>query len=418
MKIVIIGGGFAGINLAKKLSNETGFEITLVDKNNYHFFSPLIYQVATCFLEASSISYPFRMFLRKTKNFHFRLGTLVKVFPNQYKVLLTSGELEYDCLIFACGTVTNFFDMKNVQANAIPMKTLDDALDMRNKLLQRIEQASITTDRAEKTKLLTIVVAGGGPTGVEISGMFAEMKNSIIQKDYPELEDINAEIYLVDGGKALLSPMSPKSQQDTYKALTKMGVKVKLNCHVTDYQNDWVMFSDGESIASSNLIWAAGVTGQKIEGIPQEAYGRGNRLWVDAYNQLIGSPDIYAIGDACLQTSDYSFPNGHPQVAQVAIQQGKNLGHNFINLIEQKSLIPFTYIDKGSMAMIGKSKAVVDLSRPRLHLKGFIAWIIWLVIHLFSLTHRRNRAKTLFNWAIAFFTKDQSLRMIIRPKND
>lgn len=417
MKIVIIGGGFAGINLAKKLSNETGFEITLVDKNNYHFFSPLIYQVATCFLEASSISYPFRMVLKKSKNLHFRLGTLIKVFPNQYKVLLTSGELEYDCLIFACGTVTNFFGMKNVQANAIPMKTLDDALDMRNKLLQHIEQASVTTDGAERTKLLTIVVAGGGPTGVEISGMFAEMRNSIIQKDYPELDDISADIYLVDGGKALLSPMSPQSQQDTYQALTKMGVKVKLNCHVTDYQGGLVMFSDGDSIASSNLIWAAGVTGQKIEGIPQEAYGRGNRLLVDAYNMLIGSPDIYAVGDACLQTSDPAFPFGHPQVAQVAIQQATNLGDNFINIMEQDSLKPFTYVDRGSMAMIGKSKAVVDLPKPKLHLKGYIAWILWLVIHLFSLAHRRNRLKTLFNWAIAFFTKDQSLRMIIRPKN-
>jgi len=418
MKIVIIGGGFAGINLAKQLSSKSAFEVTLVDKNNYHFFPPLIYQVATCFLEASSISYPFRKLMHDQKNFRFRLGTFIKVFPKERKILLSSGELHYDWLVFACGTVTNFFGMKNVQENAIPMKTLDDALAMRNILLQRMEQASVTSNEAERTKLMTMVIAGGGPTGVELSGMFAEMKSTIIRKDYPELEGTKAEIYLVDGGKALLSPMSPQSQQETYQALTELGVTIKLDCHVSDYLDGQVIFANGEKITSKNLIWAAGVTAQRFEGLSTDGYGRGNRLLVDGFNKLVGETDIYAIGDTCLQTCDPPFPVGHPQVAQVAIQQGINLANNFINLFERKSLQSFVYKDMGSMAIIGKSKAVVDLTRPKLHFKGFIAWTAWLFIHLLSLIHYRNRVRTLYHWTVAFFTKDHSLRMIIRPKKN
>ena len=417
MKIVIIGGGFAGINLVRHLSNKPGVEIILVDKNNYHFFPPLIYQVATCFLEASSISYPFRMFMHKIKNLRFRLGTLSKIYPLEKKVLLTTGEISYDYLVLASGTVTNFFDMKNVQENAIPMKTLDDAMSMRNILLQRLERATVTTDELEKEKLTTVVVVGGGPTGVEISGMFAEMRNSILRNDYPELEGIKTEIYLVDGGEALLSPMSEQSQQYTYETLRKMGVRIKLKSRVSDFVDGQVMFKDGNQISSYNLIWAAGITSQKFEGIPAESYGRGNRLLVNEFNEVSGMSSVYAIGDTCIQTSDPAFPEGHPQVAQVALQQGINLADNFLKVLNNNSLKSFRYKDKGSMAIIGKSKAVADLPKPNVHFKGFLAWAAWLFIHLLSLIHYRNRIKTLYNWFIAYLKNDQSLRMIFRPKN-
>jgi len=417
MKIVIIGGGFAGINLVRHLSNKPGVEIILVDKNNYHFFPPLIYQVATCFLEASSISYPFRMFMHKIKNLRFRLGTLSKIYPLEKKVLLTTGEITYDYLVLASGTVTNFFDMKNVQENAIPMKTLDDAMSMRNILLQRLERATVTTDELEKEKLTTVVVVGGGPTGVEISGMFAEMRNSILRNDYPELEGIKTEIYLVDGGEALLSPMSEQSQQYTYETLRKMGVRIKLKSRVSDFVDGQVMFKDGNQISSYNLIWAAGITSQKFEGIPAESYGRGNRLLVNEFNEVSGMSSVYAIGDTCIQTSDPAFPEGHPQVAQVALQQGINLADNFLKILNNNSLKSFRYKDKGSMAIIGKSKAVADLPKPNVHFKGFLAWAAWLFIHLLSLIHYRNRIKTLYNWFIAYLKNDQSLRMIFRPKN-
>lgn len=417
--ILIIGGGFGGINLANSLSNDDQFLITLIDKNNYNFFPPLIYQVATGFLEPSSISYPFRKLFRGKENIRFRLGEFLKVIPSENKVILSNGELTYDFLVFATGTESNYFGMENVQKNAIPMKTLDDALQMRNILLQRLEKATTTTDPEEKKKLLTIVVAGGGPTGVEVSGMFAEMRQNVIRKEYPELSGQGGEIHLIDGAPTLLAPMSKASQEDTYKALSKLGVNIKLNTQVKDFIDDEVLFTNGESIKTKTLIWAAGVTSHVFEGIPTESYGRGRRMIVDEFNKITGTENIYAIGDTCLQTSDEHFPNGHPQVAQVAIQQGKKLANNLSALLKGKSLSPFAYHDKGSMAIIGRNKAVADLPSPKLHFKGFIAWLMWLFIHLISLINFRNRIKTLYNWMIAYFTKDQSLRMIIRPfKND
>jgi NADH dehydrogenase len=305
--------------------------------------------------------------------------------------------------------------MENVKKNAIPMKTLDDAIEMRNKLLQQMEMASISTDPEETKKLLTIVIAGGGPTGVEVSGMFAEMRNGILRKEYPELAGKGSEIYLVDGGDALLSPMSIKSQQNTHDDLRRLGVKIKLNTHVKDYVNDTVMFDNSEPIETKNLIWAAGVTAKVFEGIPTESYGRGRRMMVDQFNKVQSTQNIYAIGDTCIQITDPNFTGGHPQVAQVAIQQGKKLAKNFKLIADGKSPEPFEYFDKGSMAIIGKNKAVVDLPTPKLHLNGFIAWLIWLFIHLLSLITYRNRFRTFYNWTIAYFTKDQSLRMIIKP---
>ena len=415
MQIVIIGGGFAGINLAKELTNEKDIEVTLVDKNNYNFFPPLIYQVATAFLEPSSISYPFRKFFAGKKNLQFRLGELLKVVPAENKIILNNGELLYDRLVFATGAETSYFGMENVKKNAIPMKTLNDAIEMRNTLLKNLEKAAICKDIRKRRKLLTIVVAGGGPTGVEVSGMFAEMRKNILLKEYPELDTSVSNIYLVDGGDALLSPMSKESQEDTLEAVTKLGVIVKLNTRVVDYKDDTVFFADGNTIQTKNLIWAAGVSAREFEGIPAESYGRGKRMATDAFNKVNGTENIYAIGDTCIQTNDTNFPGGHPQVAQVAIQQGVNLAENFKLMLQNKPLKPFKYNDKGSMAIIGKNKAVVDLPN-KIHFKGFFAWVIWLFIHLISLITYRNRLQTFYNWMIAYFSKDQSLRMIIRPE--
>ncbi|MEO6228539.1 MAG: NAD(P)/FAD-dependent oxidoreductase [Ferruginibacter sp.] len=415
MKIVVIGGGFAGINFAKALGNNSNFEITLVDKNNYYFFPPLIYQVATAFLEPSSISYPFRKLFATRANVKFRMGELQKILHAENKVVLNNGEISYDRLVIATGAETNYFGMENVMKNAIPMKTLSDALDMRNRLLEQMEQATILNDAEKIKKLLTVVIAGGGPTGVEVAGMLAEMKTGIFRKEYPQLSGKGGEIYLVDGGPVVLAPMSAKSQKDTYDALSKLGVKILLNSQVKDFVDDRVILSNDESIYTKNLIWAAGVSAKIMEGIPAESYGRGRRLIVDGYNKVQGVDNIYALGDTCLQTSDSHFPNGHPQVAQVAIQQGENLAHNFKAEIKGGKQKSFKYNDKGSMAIIGKNKAVVDLPKPKLHFKGFFAWMIWLFIHLISLISFRNKLRTFYNWVVAYFTKDQSLRMIIKP---
>ncbi len=414
-RIVIVGGGFAGINLAKALGGNSNFEVTLVDKNNYNFFPPLIYQVATSFLEPSSISYPIRKLFAGKENLHFRLGTLKSVVPEQNKIILSNGEVEYDHLVFATGAETNYFGNENIKRQAIPMKTLSDALKMRNTLLMRMEQATISKDPEEIKKLLTIVVAGGGPTGVEISGMFAEMKQGLLRKDYPELTGKGGDIYLVDGGKSVLSPMSEKSQVYTTKALQNLGVKLIMSTHVDDFVNDTVILSDGATISSRNLIWAAGVSARVFDGVPAECYGRGKRMIVDEFNKVKGTRNIYAIGDTSIQTTDKKFPDGHPQLAQVAIQQGKNLAKNFKLTLEQQPLRPFAYIDRGTMAIIGRNKAVADLAKPTCHLNGLIAWMAWLFIHLMSLITYANRLRTFWNWMIAYFTRDHSLRMIIKP---
>lgn len=417
-RIVIIGGGFAGLNFAKALANNDAFELTLVDKLNYNFFPPLLYQVATGFLEISSISYPFRKMLSGSKNIRFWMGELTEIVTHENKVILSNGELPYDYLVIATGTTTNYFGMEGVKKNAIPMKTLDDALNMRNILLQRTEDAANSNHIQEQEELMTIVVAGGGPTGVELSGMFAEMSKTIIQKEYPELTDVkNAKIYLVDGGSALLSPMSKDSQEETLEQIKKLGVEVMLNKQVVDYDGQTVQFKDGTLLKSRNLIWAAGVTAMRFNGLSDEMYGRGNRLLVDEFNKIIGTENIYALGDTALMLSDKNFPNGHPQVAQPAMQQGRNLAKNLMLLSANKPQKPFQYYDKGSMAIIGRNKAVVDIPKPKLHFNGFLAWLAWLFVHLMSLSMPRNKVNTLYHWALAYFTKNSSLRMIIRPKN-
>lgn len=413
-EIVIIGGGFAGINLVRRLANIKGIHVTLVDKNNYNFFPPLLYQVATGFLDVSNICYPFRKLIQYKKNISFRLGELKKIIPEMNKVILSTCELPYDYLVLATGTESNFFGMTNIR-NVLPMKTVDDAIEMRNYLLSKMEEATIATDPIERKKLSTIVIAGGGPTGVEVAGLLAEMRKNILEKDYPELSEKKLKIHLVEGAPVLLAPMSNVAQQYTYDTLLKMGVNVELNKQVKDYVDDTVFFGDGTTIQTKFLIWTAGVISKVFEGIPKENYGKGQRLLVDEHNKVRSMQNIYAIGDTCLQTTDKEFPKGHPQLAQVAIQQGKNLARNFRAMLNGDPLTSFTYHDKGSMAIIGRSKAVADIPSPGMHVKGFMAWLMWLFVHLFSLIKFRNRIKTMYNWTIAYFTKDQSLRMIIRP---
>ena len=419
-KVVIIGGGFGGINLANELSGKKEFQVTVVDRNNYNFFPPLLYQIATGYLEPSNISYPFRRLWRDKENIRFHMAEFQKVIPDERKVVLSTGEMSYDYLVFATGTRTNYFGLDNVQKNALPMKTLNDALALRNYLLQVLEYAARTRDEEERKKHLTIVVAGAGPTGVEVSGMLAEMKRKVVAKDYPELvgNKDNSHIYLVEAANKVLPPMSEKSQTDTLDALTKLGVEIKLGLQVKDYVDGTVIFNNGETIQTKTLIWAAGVTGSVFEGIPSSCYGRGGRLIVDEYNEIKRLPNIFAIGDACLQNSDNKFPNGHPQLAQPAVQQGRHLAKNLMAIESGGTRKPFSYFDKGTMAIIGWNKAVVDIPKLRLHFKGFIAWFMWIFVHLFFLVNYRNRIRTMYNWATSYFSKDQTLRMIIRPECD
>jgi len=414
--IVIIGGGFAGINLVLNLVKTGDYKITLVDKNNYNFFPPLIYQVATGFLEVSSICYPFRKLLRNKTGVRFVLGTLVKIDAAAHCCYLNNGTLFYDFLVIACGATTNYFGNDIIKENAIPMKTVNDALRMRNVLLQTLEQACKTSDIVQRKKMLTIVVAGGGPTGVEVAGMLAELRKYVVAKDYPELKDESGDIYLVDGAPRLLAQMSESSHADAYKALTKLGVKIKLKTFVNDFFNDQVVLSNDEIIETKNLIWAAGVIAKTFDGIHKRSIGQNNRIVVDQYNKVYDMDDVFAIGDICIQKTDPYFPNGHPQLAQVAIQHGINLARNFSSMQNGKKLQSFSYRDKGNMAIIGRNRAVCDLFKTKLHIGGFVALLMWLFVHLTSLINYRNKLRTLYNWVVAYFTRDQSLRMIIRPE--
>jgi len=343
------------------------------------------------------------------------MGELLKVEPEANKVQLSTGELAYDTLVIATGTQSNFFGIENIEKYGLPMKTIDDAVEMRNYLLQKTEEATYTTDPDKKAKLRNIVISGAGPTGVEVAGMLAEMRNNMLEKIYPELSRNELNIFLVDAAPAVLPPMREKSQKYTHEALKKMGVRVKLEKMVEDYKNDTVYFKDGDTIETETLIWTAGVTARVFEGIPDESYGPGNRLLVNEYNKVKGTEHIYAIGDAALQKTDQNFPEGHPQLANVAMQQGQLLAKNFIAMEQGKDLTPFSYFDKGSMAIIGKSKATADLTIPSKTVTGWVAWAMWLFVHLFQLINYRNRIKTMWNWTTAYFTQDQSLGMIVHP---
>lgn len=413
-RIVVIGGGFAGINFVKKLANDNRFQVTLVDRHNYHSFSPLLYQVGMAFIEPSNISYPFRRLFQEKENLRFHLGCVQRIEPEMNRVICDTGVLEYDYLVVAIGTESNYFGMENVKNKSWPLKTISDATNLRNHLLLNMEMAARTQDVEKRNQLLNIVIAGGGPTGVEVSGMLAEMAHHIAPKEYPEITRVSNPIYLIEAGAELLGPMSRKSQEEATRVLRKLGVQIKLNVAVKDYVDGKVVLSNGEVIPTNALIWTSGVIGRAVPGIPQEVIGRARRIMTDEFNKVKGMSNIFAIGDISLQTSDPEFPNGHPMLAQVAIQQGKNLAENFRREAEGKTFRPFKYKDKGSMAIISKYKAVVDL--PKGFVKGFFAWVIWLFVHLIPITSFRNKVKLAFSWLWSFMTNDPTLRLIIRPE--
>lgn len=412
-RMIIMGGGFAGLQLAKKLSGSKHFEVIIVDKNNYHFFPPLLYQVSTAFIEPSNISYPYRKMFQRWKNIRFYMGELVNVDPETNTINTSNGSLNYDYLVLAMGTESNFFGNENVMKNALPMKTVDEALNIRNHVLLNLEEAVRSASIDERERLSNIVIAGGGPTGVEMAGMIAEMSHTVSSKDYPELTSAPGNIYLIDGSPSLLGPMSKKAQAESYEVLNKLGVKIILNTLVKDYVNDEVLLSNGETIRSATLIWASGVIAREVKGLKAETITRGRRIIVDEINRVEGYSNIFAIGDQSFQTSDKSYPNGHPQLAQVAMQQGRLLGDNLIRLTEYKPVKAFKYTNKGSGAIISKYKAVIDL--PKKSFKGVFAWFGWLLIHILPLIGVRNKLKLAFNWVWSFLANDATLRLIIKP---
>ena len=413
-KIVVVGGGFAGLALVKKLGNASGVNVVLVDSNNYNFFPPLIYQVSTGFMEPSAISYPFRKIIRKLANVRFRLGRLQRVVPEKNKIILDNGVLDYDVLVMATGTEPNFFGNNNIEELSLPLKTISDALSLRNVILTRFDRATRLSDPEARRRLLTFVIAGAGPTGVELAGILAEMKTSILRKDYPELshEDLG-DIILVDGQSSPLFSMSPASQEYTSRKLSQLGVRLLMSTLVADFDGNTVYLANGEEIQTKNLIWAAGVSARTFAGFSDDSFGTGKRLKADRFNRLMHYDNIYALGDCALIGGDSDYPLGHPQLAQPAIQQAENLAANLLRGREEWK--PFRYWDKGSMAIIGRNKAVLDFPGNNYTVKGLIAWCIWIFIHIAGLINFRNRIRTLLNWLGYYINKDQYFRMIIKP---
>jgi len=410
-RIVIIGAGFAGLKLARSLKNSE-YEIVLIDKRNYHQFQPLFYQVATSGLEPSSISFPLRKIFQKCNNVHIRLAE-VKSVDNEKKVVITNiGEINYDILVFSQGADTNFFGMQNIKDKGYAMKSTPEALEIRNSVLRCFEDALTTENEEYRQSLMNIAIVGGGATGVELAGALAEMKNYILPQDYPELDFSKMNIYLIEAGEKLLANMSAKSSEKVHKYMDKLGVKIMTKSQVKNYDGNFIYVNDNK-IPTKTVIWAAGIIGNKIEGLKPEIIARSNRIKVNNFNLVEGYTDIYAIGDIAYMT-DKNFPNAHPQVAQVAIQQANNLSVNLKNLLKNKEFKPFVYKDLGSMATVGRNLAVVDL--PRLKFQGFLAWVFWLFIHLMSIVGVKNRIFIFINWFINYFTYDQSLRLILSEK--
>ena len=409
-RVVIVGGGFGGLKLANAL-RKTGMQVVLVDKNNFHQFPPLIYQVASSGIEPSSISFPFCKIFRKRKNFYFRMAEARSIFPEK-KILQTSiGKIEYDYLVLAAGTTTNFFGNKHLEEEAMPMKTLPEAMGLRNALLSNLERSITCATEQERNELQNIVIVGGGATGVEIAGVLSEMKRYVLPADYPDMDSSQLNIFLIEAAGRLLGGMSPESSAAAEQFLRNMGVNVCLHKKVTDYRDHKVIFEDGMEIPTRTFIWVSGVKAVGIGNIPSECMGRGGRLKVDAYNRVEGLEDVFAIGDQCIMTADKDYPNGHPQLAQVAIQQGKLLAENLKRLEKKKALKPFHYKNLGSMATVGRNRAVAEFKKVKT--QGWIAWILWLVVHLRSILGVRNRISVMLNWMYNYFTYDQSLRIII-----
>ncbi|TAE60596.1 MAG: NAD(P)/FAD-dependent oxidoreductase [Bacteroidetes bacterium] len=412
-RVLIIGGGYAGIMLAKGLRNSP-FQVVMVDRHNYHAFQPLYYQVATGGLEPDSIAFPLRKMFARQENYVFRIAEVQQIDTENKTAHTSIGEISYDYLVIATGAVTNFFGMKEVEANGMSMKSIPEALDLRSLILQNFEQA--LQEVAEgRDSLMKFVIVGGGPTGVETAGALAELKRHVLPNDYPELDLRQMEIHLIESGDRLLGGMSEKSSADARKALEDLGVHIWLDTRVTGFDGKLITTAGGEDFYASTLIWAAGIKGALPEGMPTESVGRGNRLQVDQYNLVKGHEHIYAIGDIALMAGgDAKYPNGHPQVAQVAIQMGKTLSKNLIRLHNGAPLEGFSYQDPGSMATIGRNKAVADFPQG-LHLKGLIAWLAWMFVHLLFLIGGRNKLVVFVNWVWSYFTYDKGTRLIIRP---
>lgn len=411
-RIVIVGAGFAGLRLAQDLK-KSDYEIFLIDRNNYHQFQPLMYQVATARLEPSSIAFPLRKVFQHSKNVRIRIANVLGV-NTADKILKTDiGDYKYDYLVLANGCKTNYFGNENLEKSAFPMKSVPEAIQLRNRILQTFEDAVIT--KPENLQfLLNFVIVGGGPTGVELAGALAEMKTNILPKDYPDKDFSKLTIYVIESAPNVLNVMSDVAKQASKKYLEEMGVIVKTSSFVENYDGRTVTLRGGDSIEAKNVIWAAGITGNTLEGIPQESYARANRLAVNRHNELLHQKDIYAIGDiAYMETEKY--PNGHPQLAAVAIEQAKILAKNFKNLAQGVQPTEYEYHDKGSMATIGKRKAVVDL--PKFSFKGRFAWFTWMFVHLMLILSVKNKIVIFITWMYSYFNNDSTLRVLIKPVN-
>jgi len=416
MKLLIIGGGFGGLRLARKLSNKPGFDITLIDRFNYHQFQPLFYQVATAGLDASNISFPLRKVFQNSKNIRFRMAEVQQIVSEQNKVITDIGEFEYDVLVIATGADTNFFGNQNLIDHAFPMKSTVEALQLRHRLLHNFEDALNAENETELQRLMTIVVVGGGPTGVELSGAIADMKRYQLPKDYPELDFKKMKIYLLEGTGKTLGNMSEKSSEQSLQYLGNLGVTVLTNVILKDYDGQQAVLQNGETINTSMVIWAAGIKGNVPGGISKELIARGNRIKVNRQCIVNGFTNIYAIGDVAYM-EEPGWPNGHPQVAPVAMQQADMLTEN-LRRIEMKSgkgqIVEFVYKDSGSMATVGRNLAVVDMPKPKLHFGGFLAWMIWMGLHLMLILGVKNRFFVFSNWLYNYFTYDQNLRLIFK----
>ena len=412
-RVVIVGGGLGGLRLAEDLYG-SGMQVVLIDRNNFHQFPPLIYQIASAGIDPSSISFPFRQIFRKRKDFYFRMAE-ARMVDTEKKILQTSiGKIDYDYLVLAAGATTNFFGNKNIEEWAIPMKTVPEAMGLRNALLSNFERALTCATEEERQELLNVVIVGGGATGVEIAGALSEMKRYVIPYDYPDMDSSLMHIYLIEAGDRLLAGMSQDSSKKAYDFLKSMGVDIQFGKMVTDYRDHKVIMKDGTEIPTRTFLWVSGIRANAMPGISEDHLGRGFRFKVDQFNRIPGLNDVFAIGDQCLQTTDPAYPNGHPQVAQVAIQQAKNLAKNIKRINEghadDNSLTPFKYNNLGSMATIGRNKAVVEIGK--FHSQGFFAWILWIVVHLRSILGVKNKMMVLLNWLWKYVSYNDSIRMI------
>lgn len=418
-RVIIIGGGFAGLELVKALSG-TELQVILIDKQNFHTFQPLLYQVGTAAVEADSIVYPFRKIFDEQHNFYFRLAEVQSVDTINQMVETSIGLLRYDYLVIATGATTNFYGDEVIQKNAISIKNIQDALALRNTILSNFEKALQIDDEEQLNSLMDYVIVGGGPTGVELAGALSELRKHVFPGDYKELDFVKMDIYLIQSGDLLLKGMSAEASQKAREYLESFGVKILFNCKVKGYDGYTVSLDNGEKLITRTLIWAAGVTGAPVPGLRKESILRGNRLQTDEYNRLVGYQNIFAIGDiAAIVTPDQ--PEGHPMLAQPAMQQGKLLGHNLKRLIHNQPLQPFHYNDRGAMATIGRNQAVADLKlfKKEIKMQGFIAWFIWAFIHLISIIGFRNRLFVLVNWLGSYFTYDKGIRLIVgKPKEN